>query len=267
MPSTARPAELPLHDERGPVSRRARRLIGWEIGIVLCLSLGRSAVFSVLDLIEALTGGTLADQTVTLNAPTAASPVLDAIRQTALILFSLAPVALVIFLAGPGLRGALARLGLAAPRGRGGAARDVVGGLGLFLLIGLGTLGVYAAGRALGVTARLNPSGLSLEWWNHGILLLSAVRHGLLEEIIMIGYLFWRGRQMGWGPAQVIVGSAILRGLYHSYQGVGPIAGNLAMGIIFGVIYSRTGRLAPLIVAHVLLDATAFFAASWYARL
>jgi membrane protease YdiL (CAAX protease family) len=30
------------------------------------------------------------------------------------------------------------------------------------------------------------------------------------------------------------------------------------MGLIFGAIYLRTQRLAPLIVAHVLIDITAF---------
>jgi membrane protease YdiL (CAAX protease family) len=30
------------------------------------------------------------------------------------------------------------------------------------------------------------------------------------------------------------------------------------MGLIFGYIYSRTGRLAPLIVGHALIDTVAF---------
>jgi membrane protease YdiL (CAAX protease family) len=49
-----------------------------------------------------------------------------------------------------------------------------------------------------------------------------------------------------------------LRGTYHLYQGFGGFAGNIAMGLIFGAIYLRTRRLAPLIVAHVLIDITAF---------
>lgn len=78
----------------------------------------------------------------------------------------------------------------------------------------------------------------------------------------MIAYLFDRCRRI-WPQASIwmiIVGSAILRGTYHLYQGIGPGIGNLLMGIIFGWAYHRWGRVMPLVVAHFLLDAVAFFA-------
>ena len=56
----------------------------------------------------------------------------------------------------------------------------------------------------------------------------------------------------------IIVLQALLRGTYHLYQGFGAFIGNVAMGLIFGAIYARTGRLAALIVGHTLIDAVAF---------
>lgn len=52
--------------------------------------------------------------------------------------------------------------------------------------------------------------------------------------------------------------SALIRGAYHLYQGFGGFLGNLVMGLVFGLVYRRTGRVGPLIVAHTLLDVVAF---------
>ena len=56
----------------------------------------------------------------------------------------------------------------------------------------------------------------------------------------------------------VLLVSAVLRGSYHLYQGFGGFVGNLVMGLIFGLIYLRWRRVAPLVVAHTLLDIVAF---------
>jgi membrane protease YdiL (CAAX protease family) len=54
------------------------------------------------------------------------------------------------------------------------------------------------------------------------------------------------------------VASSVLRGSYHLYQGFGGFAGNFVMGLIFGYFFQRTKRVAPLIVAHTLIDAVSF---------
>jgi membrane protease YdiL (CAAX protease family) len=51
-----------------------------------------------------------------------------------------------------------------------------------------------------------------------------------------------------------------LRALYHLYQGFAGLLGNFLMGIIFGFLYSRLGRLTPLLVAHFLMDVAVFIA-------
>lgn len=74
----------------------------------------------------------------------------------------------------------------------------------------------------------------------------------------MVGYLFRRWGQAGWGPWRVIVTSAVIRGSYHLYQGFGGFVGNLVMGLFFGWLYTRTRRVMPLVVAHTILDVVAF---------
>ena len=49
-----------------------------------------------------------------------------------------------------------------------------------------------------------------------------------------------------------------MRGSYHFYQGVGGFAGNAVMGLLFGKLYQRWGRVGPLVVAHSLIDIVAF---------
>lgn len=64
--------------------------------------------------------------------------------------------------------------------------------------------------------------------------------------------------QAGWRLPTIIVVSALIRGTYHLYQGFGGGIGNVAMGLILGVVYARTRRVMPLVVAHTILDVVAF---------
>jgi len=87
---------------------------------------------------------------------------------------------------------------------------------------------------------------------------LAAVENAVLEEVVAVGYLMTRLRQLSWSPVAAIVCSAALRGAYHLYQGIGPGVGNFVMGLVFGYVYQRTGRIAPLVIAHTVLDVVAF---------
>jgi membrane protease YdiL (CAAX protease family) len=111
----------------------------------------------------------------------------------------------------------------------------------------------------------VNPAALDTYWWTVPVLILSALRAALTEEVIVVGYLYARLQDVGWGRWKIIVGTAVLRGSYHLYQGFGAFIGNLAMGILFGWLYTRYGRLVPLIVAHFLLDAVIFVGYPWAA--
>jgi membrane protease YdiL (CAAX protease family) len=90
------------------------------------------------------------------------------------------------------------------------------------------------------------------------VLVLSAVQNAILEEVIVVGYLLTRLRQLGWRVGAVIAASALLRGSYHLYQGFGAFVGNAVMGVVFALFFLRTKRVLPLIIAHSLLDVVAF---------
>jgi uncharacterized protein len=233
---------------------RARKMLVFEILIVLGLSLGRSGVYAVVELLEKAAEGPLAGQTTTLNPVLDENPVFDLVYQLLGIFFSLLPVALVLFLLTEPGKSAFRRLGFTFAK----PVRDFALGFGLAAVIGVGTLGVYAAGRALGITTALVPAALDTYWWTLPVLILSALRHAVLEEVIVVGYLFIRLRQLGWSTPAIILTSALIRASYHLYQGIGPGIGNFLMGLLFGYAYTKTKRVMPLVIAHALVDIAGF---------
>ena len=111
----------------------------------------------------------------------------------------------------------------------------------------------------------MQASALDTHWWTVPVLLLSAFQNGLVEEVIAVGYLHERTRDLGWNRMRFIVASSLLRGSYHLYQGIGPFIGNVVMGVVFAWFYtsprfrpSGRSRVAPLVIAHTLLDVVAF---------
>ncbi|MFC7925396.1 CPBP family intramembrane glutamic endopeptidase [Microbacterium laevaniformans] len=248
-----------------PRLRGTRARLWWEISIVLALSVGRSALSSVLALVQALTRDqALGDQSTSLNPGANAAQFWDVLNQFLAQFFAFAPIALAIYLLWePGIS-AFRRIGLDFRVLR----RDLGAGVLLVAVIGIPGLGLYVAGRALGITVQVDAAPLDSSWWTIPLLLLAAVRAGLTEEVIFIGYLFDRLRRLGWGTWTIILSTAALRGAYHAYQGWGPIAGNIVMGIVFGWVYQRWGRVMPLVIAHTLIDVIAFvgypLAAAWW---
>jgi membrane protease YdiL (CAAX protease family) len=189
-----------------------------------------------------------------MNASQSPRPWLDLTYQLLGILFSVVPVLLAVHL----LRRDRAErdLGLGLDLRRPGA--DAGWGVGLAAAIGLpGLLLVYAA-AALGLNARLVPAALADVWWAVPVLVLSAVQNAVLEEIVVVGYLITRLRDIGWRTVTIVMASAVLRGSYHLYQGFGAFVGNAVMGVVFALFFLRTKRVLPLIVAHSILDIVAF---------
>ena len=228
-----------------------------EVVLVLALSLGQSAVYSLIALIQALATGPLSSQSTSLNSSIRENPWLDLFYQLLSIAFTLAPVALVILLltlTAGSLKQALADLGLDLGR----PVRDLAWGAAITAGVGVPGLAIYYLGRALGATVEVIPAALNTHWWTLPVLVLHAVKNAVLEEVIVVGYLYQRLERLGWSGRRIILVSAVLRGAYHTYQGVGPGLANLAMGIVFGEWYRRTRRTMPLVIAHTLLDVFAF---------
>jgi membrane protease YdiL (CAAX protease family) len=234
----------------------ARRALGTETLLVLGLSLGKSAVYALVALIATLTAaGPLSEQTAALNTSAAPDrPYLDLTYQLLRIGFALLPVLLAVHLLARDPGDPARTLGVDLTR----PGADLAHGAGLAALIGLPGLALFWAAAQLGVNATLVPAGLPDLWWAVPVLILAAVQNAVLEEVIVVGYLVTRLRQLHWRLAAVIAASAVLRGSYHLYQGFGAFVGNAVMGVIFGLWYLRTRRVAPLIVAHTLLDVVAF---------
>ena len=235
----------------------ADRRLKTEIWIVLGLSLGASAVYAVVSLAAKVTQpGGLRKSTATLNANQSPREWLDLTYQLLGIGFAIVPVALAIYLMTldkdqPPVR---ERLGF----DRGGAWSNIVWGSLLAAVIGLPGIGLYFAGRELGITSEIVTSPLDTYWWTVPVLILAAVKNAVIEEFIVVGYLMNRLRQLNWGVPQTILASAVLRGSYHLYQGVGQAFGNFVMGLVFGYWFTRTKRVLPLVVAHTILDVISF---------
>jgi membrane protease YdiL (CAAX protease family) len=232
-----------------------RRLLGWEIVVVFAVSLGRSGLLAAISLIGSLTAHKALghQQALLVGSMAPGRPLLDLSLQLASILVSLAPVALVFYLLARSGESPSA-IGLDTTR----PASDVARGAVLAAVIGGLGLGLYLAAFHLGVNLNVVPENLPAVWWRTPVLILDALQNGILEEIVVLAYLLRRLDQLDWSPAGAIALSAVLRGSYHLYQGLGGFLGNAAMGVVFAILYRKWGRVTPFIIAHGLIDAVAF---------
>ena len=233
----------------------AARLLRWEIVTVFAVSLGASGLYALVSFIGSLTAHqSLGKQTAVLNGTLAPGrPLFDLFLQLLSIAIALAPVLLVFYLlARAGERPSSIGLDASQP------VLDLARGAVLAAVIGGSGLGLYLAAYHLGVELNVVAENLPDIWWRIPVLLLAAAQNGILEEVIVVGYLMSRLDKLGVKPPVAIAISALIRGSYHLYQGAGAFIGNATMGVIFAYLYRRWGRVIPLIIAHTLIDAVAF---------
>lgn len=239
------------------MTRRALRI---EIAVVLAVTFGLSAYSALVRLAEAVILG-LSGQKVTLHERRSPIDLIDFALNLSPVFELTAWGALGLYLLWrSGFRPA--DIGL----GRIDWRADLPRGIGLAALIGIPGLGLYVAGRALGIGVSVVPSTLGDSWWRLPVLTLMAFANGWAEEIIVVGYLLTRLRELQVSATKSLLLSALLRGCYHLYQGFGAGLGNVVMGVVFGYTWQRTGRLWPLIIAHGLIDTVAFVGYALAAR-
>ena len=138
-----------------PPGSLSRPRIAVEVVIVLGLSLGASAVYSIVSLVADLTKGQpLADQSTSINPPQATREWLDFTYQFLAVFFALFAVALVLYLLTDGGANPFHRIGfdLAHP------GRDALAGIGLAAAIGIPGIALYLLGRAGGITIEVQAS-------------------------------------------------------------------------------------------------------------
>lgn len=238
-------------DDLDARSRHGYRL---ELLLVFAMTLGLSGLRSLVRLLDSLLDPVpLNEQKVAINVPQARFDLLDLIAQ-------LLSVVQLATWGGLGLyllwRGGIKLKALGLDRTRIGP--DALGSLGLAALIGIPGLVFYLVAWNLGLNLAVQPSTLDESWWRSVVLVLAAVGNAWAEEVLVVGYLLTRLKQLGWRDNTALLASAVLRGSYHLYQGFGGFVGNLVMGLVFGKVWQRTNRLWVLVAAHALLDVVAF---------
>lgn len=233
----------------------ARKPLIAELAIVFALSLGASAIYSIVALIAKLLAPTgLAGQVTKLNGSLARAEWLDLTYQLLSVTLGLAPVALALYLLWQTNKNPFQAIGLSFKEPTFWTLR----GLGLAAGIGVPGLALYIVARMLGWSSKIVPAELPNYWWAVPVLLMAAIKAALVEEVLVIGYLFDRLTKLGVSEKAQLVTSATLRGSYHLYQGFGGFVGNLVMGLVFGWAYKKWGRVMPLVLAHFILDTVAF---------
>ena len=91
---------------------------------------------------------------------------------------------------------------------------------------------------------------------------------GFGEETVFRGYLFERfGKLFGhrvWARTFIVLLTAVWFGLLHySVQGLAGAEQATIVGLVFGAIFARTGRIWMLIIAHAAFDLTALAIIYW----
>ncbi|WP_083844717.1 CPBP family intramembrane glutamic endopeptidase [Saccharomonospora cyanea] len=236
------------------VDPRERRMLVVELVLVFSITLGLSGVRSGLSLLDALLRPEpLSRQQVAINVSRAELGLIDLLKQLLGVVQLVGWGALGLYLLWrTGIR--LSRIGLDRER----PGRDTVWAVALAAGIGIPGLAFYFVAWKLGFNLAVQPSTLDEAWWRPFVLTLSAFGNSFAEEVLVVGYLLTRLRQLGLSENASLLLSSVLRGSYHLYQGLGGFVGNVVMGLVYGRVWQRTNRLWPLVVAHLLLDVVAF---------
>jgi hypothetical protein len=224
-----------------------RRHQGRELLVVLLLFPLGSAFAAVVDLVNRLEfGRPLVGRSVIL----ATNPWVAGLLESAARVIGLAPAVLVAFLLGSsGER--LASIGLDRKRLR----TDLALVLPIFVIVQWLPQGI---------------GGHLVDWlhFSHFFLIDPLVRFpvqytvantfagvaaGILEEVVVLGYLVRRLEQRGMNPTAIVVIAVLVRVSYHLYYGWGAVP--IALWALATVLmYRRIRRLLPFILCHIAWD-------------
>jgi membrane protease YdiL (CAAX protease family) len=231
---------------------RERRLLGWELLVVLGIfPLASGVVPGLIGLVSGwLSDGTAEGSYYLVSLPdhVALSLPLDLLDQ----LVDVMPAVLVAYLltrSGEGLAG----IGLDRSR----LTSDA--GL-LFLVMILAYLGPMLAGKGLLEAVGLEQFTLASRTdtvTEPMVYLLvvgaGAVVAGVVEELVVLGYLVHRLEQLGWRASRIVAVAVLVRVSFHVYYGPGLVW--VALWAAASVLlYLRVRRLLPFVVVHALWD-------------
>ena len=173
-----------------------RRTLRIEVGVMLAVTFGVSALVAVFRLADAVLSG-LPAYRVRLNTNQSRFDLINLGLNLVSVGQLTAWGALALYLL---WRSGIspAAIGLGRLRWR----PDILGGIGLAALIGIPGLLFYLGARTLGMNAEVEPAALSSSWWRIPVLVLAAFANGFAEEVVVVGYLITRLRQLGMTPSR-----------------------------------------------------------------
>jgi len=91
-----------------------------------------------------------------------------------------------------------------------------------------------------------------------------AISAGVCEEFLYRGFAMAALRRAGIFPWAVVLITALLFGLAHTYQGKSGVLGTMLMGIVFGISRLSFQSLIPVMVWHAAVDVVAGIAGPKY---
>jgi membrane protease YdiL (CAAX protease family) len=109
----------------------------------------------------------------------------------------------------------------------------------------LPTLGVRQA-VSLDVANKYGPHGVPAYF----LLPISVVACAFAEELVCRGYLITRLETLLRSKRLAILITSAMFASYHVYQGLTPLLGHFAVGVVYGISFCMIRRLWPLCIAH-----------------
>src|SRR5665647_3183630 len=162
-----------------------------------------SGIYAVLSYLKAeltVRGGISATTATVASGAKTTHMVLNIAYDLTGVLQGLMPVLLVLVLLSRDPATAGFGIGLHRRPSRG----DLLQGVGFAALIGTPGLVLVWAAHQLGVSANLAVVDVPDTWYRVPLLLLQAAQNGVLEEIVVVGYLLTRLRHLGWSNGQAL---------------------------------------------------------------
>lgn len=140
--------------------------------------------------------------------------------------------------------------------------------VGAVILCGLHWLNLRRVGKMEGpapelmkkIASRVFPSSF-IEFLPYIALALTA---GVCEEFLYRGFAMAALQNVGLPTWSVVLLTALMFGLAHSYQGKSGIVGTSLLGLVFGVFRLLTGTLIPVAMWHATVDIVAGIAGRRY---
>jgi membrane protease YdiL (CAAX protease family) len=236
-------------DRRGaqPITdRRLRRLYGWETVIVLSIFPLGSTIYAVTLLLMHVTNGVeYSDGGMVI----ASEPGLSLALTIGNTIAGFAAAALAIFLLirnGEGVES----IGLAGHQ----LKKDLALVLPVWILVQVVPQEIGASLVTALHIPRYSVVGPAVPTAFVVAALLKSLQAGIVEEIVVLGYLVRRLEQRGWSAAAVVTVAVLVRVSYHLYYGPGilPIVLWATASVL---VYRWLRRLLPFIICHFVWDA------------